>query len=157
MRVQTWTHLRCEWKGPNCSSAFARNNENWPYYVIEVALPVERFALVPVERFAIWSRLLLLLAPIERFAHAPALQAYVHQCRAEVVVAGVVVTKALFWTDIVTVFGLFVTDFAQSDYDHLDYNHLSAVHNGVVNVVDVFTQFDCLHEHIPRVWSVVNV
>ena len=28
------------------------------------------------------------------------------------VVAGVVVTKALFWTDIVTVFGLFVTNFA---------------------------------------------
>ena len=43
------------------------------------------------------------------------------QCLAEVVVAGVVVAKALFWTDIVTVFGLLVTDFAQSDYDHFSY------------------------------------
>ena len=49
------------------------------------------------------------------------------QCRAEVVVAGVVVAKALFWTDIVTVFGLFVTDFAQSDYDHFSYDHLCVV------------------------------
>ena len=51
------------------------------------------------------------------------------QCRAEVVVAGVVVAKALFWIDIVTVFGLFVTDFAQSDYDHFSYDHLCIVPN----------------------------
>ena len=41
-----------------------------------------------------------------------------------------VVTKALFWTDIVTVFGLLVTDFGPGCYDHLNYNHLSAVHTG---------------------------
>ena len=51
--------------------------------------------------------------------------------RAEVVVAGVVTAKALFWTDIVTVVGLFVTDFAQSDYDHFSYDHLCVVSNWV--------------------------
>ena len=45
----------------------------------------------------------------------------------QVVVAGVVVAKALFWTDIVTVFGLLATDFGPGCYDHLNYNHLSAV------------------------------
>ena len=53
----------------------------------------------------------------------------VDQCHVQVVVAGVVVTKALFWTDIVTVFGLLVTDFGPGCYDHLNYNHLSAVHS----------------------------
>ena len=53
------------------------------------------------------------------------------QCHAEVVVAGVVVAEALFWTDIVTVFGLFVTDFAQSDYDHFSYDHLCVVPNNI--------------------------
>ena len=33
------------------------------------------------------------------------------QYHVQVVVAGVVVIKALFWTDIVTVFGLLATDF----------------------------------------------
>ena len=33
------------------------------------------------------------------------------QNKVQVVVAGVVVTKALFWTDIVTVVGLLATDF----------------------------------------------
>ena len=37
-----------------------------------------------------------------------------------------VVSKALFWTDLVNVFGLFVTDVAQSDYDHFSYDHLYA-------------------------------
>ena len=46
------------------------------------------------------------------------------QYHVQVVVAEVVVTKALFWTDLVTVFGLFVTDLAQSDYDHFSYDHL---------------------------------
>ena len=50
------------------------------------------------------------------------------QYHVQVVVAGLVVTKALFWTDIVTVFGLLVTDFGPGCYDHLNYNHLSAVH-----------------------------
>ena len=50
----------------------------------------------------------------------------VNQYHVQVVVAGVVVTKTLFWTDLVTVFGLFVTDFAQSDYDHFSYDHLYA-------------------------------
>ena len=40
-----------------------------------------------------------------------------------------VVTKALFWTDLVTVFCLFVTHFAQSDYDHFSYDHLYAAPN----------------------------
>ena len=38
-----------------------------------------------------------------------------------------VVTKTLFWTDTVIVFGLLVTDFGPGCYDHLNYNHLSAV------------------------------
>ena len=49
------------------------------------------------------------------------------QYHVQVVVAGVVVTKALLWTDIVTVFGLLVTDFGPGHYDHLNNNHLSAV------------------------------
>ena len=48
------------------------------------------------------------------------------QYHIQVVVAGVVVTTELSWTDLVTVFGLFVTDFAQSDYDHFSYDHLYA-------------------------------
>ena len=53
------------------------------------------------------------------------------QYHVQVVVAGVVVTKALFWTDFVPVFGLLVTDFGPGCYDHLNYNHLSAVHNPI--------------------------
>ena len=52
-----------------------------------------------------------------------------NQYHVQVVVAGVVVTKALFWTSIVTVFGFSVTDFGPGCYDHLNYNHLSAVLN----------------------------
>ena len=54
---------------------------------------------------------------------------YTIQYHVQVVVAGVVVTKALFGIDIVTVFGLLVTDFGPGCYDHLNYNHLSAVLN----------------------------
>ena len=50
---------------------------------------------------------------------------YIYICtHVRVVVAGVVVTKALFWTDIETVVCLLVTDFGPSCYDHLNYNHL---------------------------------
>ena len=55
-------------------------------------------------------------------------EVFMCQYHVQVVVAGVVVTKAHFWTDIVTVFGLLVTDFGPGCYDHLNYNHLSSVH-----------------------------
>ena len=58
----------------------------------------------------------------------------IYQYDVQVVVAGVVVTKALFWTDIVIVFGLLVTDFGPGCYDHLNHNHLSAVHYIVIIV-----------------------
>ena len=45
----------------------------------------------------------------------------------QVVVAGVVVAKALFWTDIVTVFGLLATDLGPGCYDHFNYDHLDVV------------------------------
>ena len=53
------------------------------------------------------------------------------QYHVQVVVAGVVVTEALFWAELVTVFGSLVTDFGPGYYDHLNYNHLSAVHRGL--------------------------
>ena len=49
------------------------------------------------------------------------------QHHVQVVVAGVVVTKALFWTDIVTVFGLLATDLGPGCYDHFNYDHLDVV------------------------------
>ena len=60
------------------------------------------------------------------FSHSPLSLSLFSQNHIQVVVAGVVVTKALFWTDLVSVFGLFVTDLAQSDYDHFSYDHLYA-------------------------------
>ena len=53
------------------------------------------------------------------------------QYHVQVVVAGMVVTKALCWPDLVPVFGLLVTDFVQSDYDHFGYDHLYAAPCGV--------------------------
>ena len=51
----------------------------------------------------------------------------IYQSRVQVVVAGVVVTKALFWAESVTVFGLLVTDFGPGCYDHFNYDHLDVV------------------------------
>ena len=45
----------------------------------------------------------------------------------QVVVAGVVVAKAPFWIDIVTVFGLLATDLGPGCYDHFNYDHLDVV------------------------------
>ena len=49
------------------------------------------------------------------------------QYHVQVVVAGVVVTKALFWAELVTVFGLLVTDLGPGCYDHFNYDHLDVV------------------------------
>ena len=45
---------------------------------------------------------------------------YKTQYHIQVVVAGVVVTKVLFWTDTVTVLRLLVTDVGPGCYDHFN-------------------------------------
>ena len=60
------------------------------------------------------------------------------QYHVRVAVAGVVVIKTFFWTTIVTVVGLLVTDFGPGCYDHLNYNHLSAVHNRKLGVTMLY-------------------
>ena len=56
-----------------------------------------------------------------------------------------VVTRALFWTDLVTVFGLSVTDFGPGFYDHFNYDHLDVVrpvHLLRVSISEGLTQAD---------------
>ena len=66
------------------------------------------------------------------------------QYHVQVVVAGVVVTKALCWTDLVPVFGILLTDFGPGCYDHLNYNHLSAVHNVARQEYDLLEYYDMI-------------